>query len=395
MATSLADQLQRLNVLETSVLRDNKRPSLLFNPKEAATLSKETVYQIGLEGLEELIQKNEVFSQFKHTLFHEKSKSFERSVQTTEINEKLNKSLRRMLLSMSPYFLFNCSHKVLEWLICIFSIHDLRDDLLMLCLPYHESTMFVRVLQLVKFEDKNDSFYFFKQSLLNHAASDIGFLKYVTLYLKDLLKVHSKHELLSVAINFFCIVFTGTLEYLDNIGEDLLCQMLPLIIKGLNSTTADFYAASLVVTVRLVTKTTLSDHLIDKLVEKISEFSVSNLKKEASLVLKIIYQSQEHYKNIPSTAIKNILTIQELPKILDNLQSNGNSIYPFLKRLISCFTHEGVNNDEKLSRDVMKACLDLIKVKNTFVFTILRCILDAVNTKLQISPEAQNWLIEI
>ncbi|XP_056631660.1 HEAT repeat-containing protein 1 homolog [Diorhabda sublineata] len=408
MATSLADQLQRLKVPETSVLiRDNKRPSLLFNPKEAATLSKETVYQIGLEGLEELIQKNEVFSQFKHTLFHETSKSFERSVQTAEINEKLNKSLRRMLLSMSPYFLFNCSHKVLEWLICRFSIHEyLRDDLLMSCLPYHESTMFVRVLQLLKFKDKNDSFYFLKsfqksgthlpkQSLLNHAASDIGFLKYVTLYLKDLLKVHSKHELLSVAINFYCTVFTGTLEYLDNIGEDILCQMLPLIIKGLNSTTADFYAASLVVTVRLVTKTTLSDHLIDKLVEKISEFSVSNLKKEASLVLIIIYQSQEHYKHIPSTAVNNILNIQELPKILNNLQSNGNSIYPFLKRLISCFTHEGVNNDEKLSRDVMKACLDLIKVKNTFVFTILRCILDAVNTKLQISPEAQNWLTEI
>lgn len=408
MATSLADQLQRLKVPETSVLlRDNKRPSLLFNPKEAAALSKETVYQIGLEGLEELIQKNEAFSQFQHTLFHETSKSFERSVQTAETNEKLNKALRQMLLTMSPYFLFNSSHKVLEWLIYRFSIHEyLRDDLLMLCLPYHESTMFVRVLQLLKFKDKNDSFYFLKsfqksgnhlpkQSLLNHAASDIGFLKYVTSYLKDLLKLHRKHELLSVAINFYCTVFTGALEYVDNIGEDLLCQMLPLILKGLNSTTADFYAASLVITVRLVTKTTLSDPLVDKLVEKISEFSVSNLKKEASLVLIIIYQSQDHYKHIPPAAINNILNIEGLPKILNNLQSSGNAIYPFLKRLISSFTHEGVTNDVKLSRDVMKACLDHIKVKNTFVFTILRCILDAVNPKFKISSEAQNWLTEV
>jgi U3 small nucleolar RNA-associated protein 10 len=48
--TSLALQLQRLAVPHTQAIlgEDKKRPSLLFDPKEAANLDKETVYGIGM-----------------------------------------------------------------------------------------------------------------------------------------------------------------------------------------------------------------------------------------------------------------------------------------------------------------------------------------------------------
>lgn len=62
MSTSLAEQLQRLALPQTSVLaHSKKKASLLFDSKEAAGLKRETVYQIGLEGLEELIEKNPNF----------------------------------------------------------------------------------------------------------------------------------------------------------------------------------------------------------------------------------------------------------------------------------------------------------------------------------------------
>ncbi|XP_072401765.1 HEAT repeat-containing protein 1 [Diabrotica undecimpunctata] len=408
MATSLAEQLQRLAVPQTSILtRDKKRPSLLFDQKEAATLSRETIYQIGLEGLEELVQKNETFAQFEHTLFHLTSKQFERSVQTAEANEKLNRSLKKFLLLSAPYFMLNSCHKTLEWLINRFSIHEYnRDDLLLLSLPYHESNIFVRVIQLFKFKDTRDSFYFLKllqkpgahlpkQSLLNHAASNSGFLKVISKYIKDLLKHHEKPEILTVAFNFYCTIFTGTIELSDKITEDQVSQMLPMLLKGLNSTVADFCAGSYVITARLVSKTSFSDKLLDKFVEKISEVPVPTLKTEAILVLLVIYQSQSQYRSIPQVATANLSEKLWLPKTLYNLQSSGSFIYPFLEIILKNFAYEGVNNDFKLAREMIKACLDYIKVKDTFVATVLSCILDAVPAKMDISSEAKEWLTEI
>ena len=48
MATSLAEQLKKLRTPQTKILhQDKKRASLLFDPREAANLDKETVLSIG------------------------------------------------------------------------------------------------------------------------------------------------------------------------------------------------------------------------------------------------------------------------------------------------------------------------------------------------------------
>ena len=48
MATSLARQLKKLQAPQTSLLNlDKKKPSLLFDPSEAASLDRSAVYDIG------------------------------------------------------------------------------------------------------------------------------------------------------------------------------------------------------------------------------------------------------------------------------------------------------------------------------------------------------------
>lgn len=385
MSTSLAEQLQRLALPQTSVLKySKKKASLLFDAKEAAGLKRETVYQIGLEGLEELIEKNSNFEQFKNSLFSITSKDFERSVHTTEVNSKLDKTIRKFLALLSPYFMMNCTHKALEWLIHRFAIHEYnRDDLLKLILPYHESNIFIKVLQLLKFKDSKDSFYFLKelqkhgvhlskQSLLNHAASNSGFLKFITEYMLQLLSIHSKPNLLTTAFNFYCAVFTGAVEYIANIKEDQVTQMLPLLLKGLNSHIADFCAASYVILARLVTKCSLSDRLLDKFVEKISNLKVQGLKTESILVLIVLYQSQKRYKNLPPQAVANFSEKDWLPKVLQDLNCSGSYIYPFLERLIKRSSEEGMNNDLQLARILVTNCLDMVKIDDSFVPVFLQ-----------------------
>lgn len=48
MTTSLAAQLKRLRTPQTNLLlQDKKRDSLLFDPKDAANLDRDTVLSIG------------------------------------------------------------------------------------------------------------------------------------------------------------------------------------------------------------------------------------------------------------------------------------------------------------------------------------------------------------
>lgn len=48
MATSLAEQLKKLRAPQTTLLlQDKRKPSLLFDTKEAANLDRDTVYNIG------------------------------------------------------------------------------------------------------------------------------------------------------------------------------------------------------------------------------------------------------------------------------------------------------------------------------------------------------------
>ena len=72
---------------------------------------------VGLNGLEELETLDAAFEEFDSSLFAESSLTFERSVQTKEVNVKLDAAIQRFLIRLSPYCLLKPAHKALEWLI--------------------------------------------------------------------------------------------------------------------------------------------------------------------------------------------------------------------------------------------------------------------------------------
>lgn len=371
MSTSLAEQLQRLAVPQTALFkRDKKRPSLLFDPKEAAKIRRETFFQIGLEGLEELANKNPAFNQFQNTLYSLTSRDFERSVQDSDANNLLDKNIKRFLLLLAPYVLLNPTHKALEWLIHRYSIHEYnRDDLLMLILPFHESNIFVRILQLMHFKDQNDPWFFLKalqkpglhltrNALFNYAVTNSLFLGTLGSYIMQLLTVHNKPSLLAVSFNFYCVLYTGTLQYSTQITEHQLSQMLPSLIKGLTSDVPDYCAASYVIVARLVAKTPLSNKILDTLLQKITLFTNSSLHLESSLVLLVLFQSQNDYKIIPDSVLHSLALNKDwLVQQLNTLNNSGSYIYPFLERLINNAVKYVIKHDKP---EMVKTFLDQI-----------------------------------
>ena len=71
----------------------------------------------GCTGLEELLGIEQAFTEFQDTLFSQASMGMERSVQSKEINDKLDESISLFLARLSPYFLLKPAQKCLEWLV--------------------------------------------------------------------------------------------------------------------------------------------------------------------------------------------------------------------------------------------------------------------------------------
>lgn len=71
----------------------------------------------GCTGLEELLGIEPAFQEFQDTLFSGASLTLERSVQSKEVNEKLDASISLFLTRLCPYFLLKPAHKCIEWLV--------------------------------------------------------------------------------------------------------------------------------------------------------------------------------------------------------------------------------------------------------------------------------------
>ena len=159
--TSLSAQLKRLQVPQTSALslsaNDRRRVSFLYDPREAANLDGESVLCLATNGLEQLKSIDRAtFESFETTLFSATSVHFERAIQTTAVNAQLDAELRRFMLAVAPYFMLKAAHKCLEWLVYRFHVHAYNTAELFMCvLPYHETSYFVRALQMINLDGAN------------------------------------------------------------------------------------------------------------------------------------------------------------------------------------------------------------------------------------------------
>lgn len=386
MTTSLAEQLQKLVVPQTSILKQEKsRPSLLFDKKHAAEISREVFYQIGLDGFEELKSKSLLFAPFENTLFHVTSKEYERSVQDAAANDRLNKQIRKFFCILSSYLSLTCAHKALEWLINRYSIHEYnRNDFFMLILPYHETNIFVRALQLIKIKDSGDhlnwlkdvqrtGIHLSKSLLYTYAAKNPLFLKDIGDFMLQALNEQSQLHTVNILFKFYCATVTGALEYSNDINETHVSQIISVLLKGYKSTVPDFCAGSYIITAKLMTKVELSDKILNKFVNNISHIPVDYLRTEAILVLVVLYQTQTHFSEISFSAVKRLASKVEVVEVLGKLNCVNNFINPLLEPLLKGLIEYGIHEAE--TNDIQTFLLTLlsdVRLEDLLVSKLIR-----------------------
>jgi U3 small nucleolar RNA-associated protein 10 len=122
MASAFAAQLQEIaakstNELDLKAQKTAHSQSLIFEKRIAASQDFDTIYQICLEGYEDLCQIDPRFREFERSLFSQRSKSQEREQMTAEQNAVLDTVIESCLGLLGGRLLLSPAIKVAEWLV--------------------------------------------------------------------------------------------------------------------------------------------------------------------------------------------------------------------------------------------------------------------------------------
>uniref|UniRef100_A0A8C3TZ96 HEAT repeat-containing protein 1 n=1 Tax=Catharus ustulatus TaxID=91951 RepID=A0A8C3TZ96_CATUS len=361
--TSLAEQLKRLALPQNdpSLLDRSEVASLLFTCKEAATIDRDTFFAIGCTGLEELMGIDPSFEEFQSSLFSSTSKGLERSVQTKAVNQQLNKNISLFLIHLSPYFMLKPAQKCLEWLIHRFHIHLYNQDNLIGCvLPYHETNLFVRVIQLLDIKSPTHKWHWMdpirkpgvplaRGTVITHCYKDLDFMDFICRLVAKSVKVFSESPgnpaQLRVLLVFYASTIVSALGAAEKITDTMVSLLLPYIQKGLKSSVQDYRAATYMIISQMTVKVTVETSLVHSLMVQITKtlFKVPLLIRDGLACLNLLLQTQKGDK-LGKKPFNYLCKTPELVALLQGL-SAGYDISPLLRYMLPHLVHTIVKSD--------------------------------------------------
>ncbi|KAH9678614.1 hypothetical protein KPL71_025786 [Citrus sinensis] len=296
MATSIASQLQAIKSLvladEEPLKRPFTRPSILFNPKEAADIDIDTILNIALSGLEVLTSVDGRFRDYKNDLFSHKSKDLDRELMGIEENNKINATISSYLRLLSGHLQLPASLKTLEYLIRRYKIHVYNTEELISCaLPYHDTHAFVRIVQLLNLG--NNKWKFLegvkvsgapppRTVIVQQCIRDMGVLEVLCNYASPTKKFLPSRP----TINFCTAVVVEALGSVTTVDSDAVKRILPFVVSGLQPGTkggSDHKAGALMIVALLANKVALSPKLVKSLIRSIAEIAREDVKESTDL----------------------------------------------------------------------------------------------------------------
>uniref|UniRef100_A0A8C6C499 HEAT repeat-containing protein 1 n=1 Tax=Monodon monoceros TaxID=40151 RepID=A0A8C6C499_MONMO len=389
--TSLAQQLQRLALPQSdpSLLSRDEVASLLFDPKEAATIDRDTAFAIGCTGLEELLGIDPSFERFEAPLFSQLAKTLERSVQTKAVNKQLDENISLFLIHLSPYFLLKPAQKCLEWLIHRFHIHLYNQDSLIACvLPYHETRIFVRVIQLLKINNSKHKWFWLlpvkqsgvplaKGTLVTHCYKDLGFMDFICSLVTKSVKVFAEYPgssaQLRVLLTFYASTIVSALVTAEDLSDNVVAKLFPYVQKGLKSSLPDYRAATYMIICQVSVKVTMEDTFVNSLASQIIKTltRIPSLIKDGLGCLIVLLQRQKP-ESLGKKPFPHLCTVPDLVTLLHGI-SETYDISPLLRYMLPHLVVSIVNHvtgeeteemDGQIYRRLLEAILTNIYLKN-------------------------------
>uniref|UniRef100_A0A2P2MAY2 Uncharacterized protein At3g06530 n=1 Tax=Rhizophora mucronata TaxID=61149 RepID=A0A2P2MAY2_RHIMU len=363
MATSIASQLEAIrSVIQTDSeprKRPITRPSILFDPKEAADIDVDSILSIALSGLEVLESVDERFRNYKHDLFSHKSKDLDRELMRQDENNQINASISSYLRLVSGHFQLPAVHKTLEYLIRRYKIHVYNfEDLILCALPYHDTHAFVRVVQLI--DTRNSKWKFLdgvkvsgaplpRSVVVRQCIRDMGVLEALCGYASPVKKYRPSRPV----ICFCTAVIVEMLGSLTAVNDDVVKGILPFVVSGLqpgSKRSSDHKAGALMIVGLLATKVAFSPKLTKSLIRSIAGIAREEAKEltdlqwvRLSIIALINLVQLQSVDVFPTKALEILMETRDMSGVLLALSKEFN-IDNFLAMLLGSLVDYSSSN---------------------------------------------------
>lgn len=279
--TSLEKQLKRLKTPQTEAFRQQKhRVSFLYDRKEAAAIDCDTHARLAQKSFKRLLKLNPLLSQYED-LFSDQSKEVERAVLQHDENEQLSKLIRKYINnSIVPFFMLNDCHETLEYLIYKYQVHNYQtNDLLCALLPYHETRLFARALQVINNLDstlwgwlepyRKEGVAVPKQRIID-VLSSRSKLPLVSLLGDKLIEINRDSSKAGIYTSFYTTTMMCVLEReLDESFYQAFAQHVDKAIKKSNN--SNLFIASLVLIGYLAYTQELEEAYLERMAERLAK----------------------------------------------------------------------------------------------------------------------------
>ncbi|KAI3640292.1 hypothetical protein MIR68_001170 [Amoeboaphelidium protococcarum] len=161
--SSVALQLQKLKQQQAQSLNDisvKQRASLLFDQKKAATIDDQQIFNLALEGLRDIQELVGIdghsqyqWKELQSTLFAKSLLDVDVFILPPDQFSALKTYVAQFMRLISSHLMHRAAVKCLEWLIRKFKVYEIMvDEYVSLFLPYHQTKLFLKALQLLTVE---------------------------------------------------------------------------------------------------------------------------------------------------------------------------------------------------------------------------------------------------
>ncbi|KAL7147600.1 hypothetical protein ABFS83_06G118300 [Erythranthe nasuta] len=294
---SISSQLQIIKTAlnastdaEPGKRRPLTRPSILFDAKAAADIDIDTIFGIALSGLETLITTEERFRNYKNDLFSSQSKELDRELAGQEENKRINSSISSYLSLLSGYLESHSALKTVEYLIRRYKVHVYNvEDLILCALPYHDTHVFVQIVQLIdtgnsrwKFLDgvKASGARLPREVIVQQCIRDMGVLEAICNYATPVKKIQpSKH------VTGFCTAVIFEVLGLVTVDSDIVKRILQYVSSALQpgARGQNQKAGALMIISLLSQKSALAPNVVKSLMLLVADTARAEAKERGDL----------------------------------------------------------------------------------------------------------------
>ncbi|KAI9730250.1 MAG: snoRNA-binding rRNA-processing protein utp10 [Cirrosporium novae-zelandiae] len=422
--SSLARRLSKIaaasnNSLDLKAQKVAHSKSLIFEPRIAGTQDFDTIYQICLEGFQELCQLDKRFISYERTIFGEQSKTQDRNQLTTDQNEELNVVLQSFLGLIGARLLLRPAIKAVDWLVRRFRVHEFNTAALLFCfLPYHLNPIFTNVLSILpprlpagfKFlQPYTQSLMAPPRSAITNAATlDQAFSSSFNSYV---LRIGKARHIYPGYSAFWAAVMTealagrldrarsGRMGIQKQNQEDVLIQILPVVSAGLAMRKVpELQLSCYMLSTVIVSKASLGDALLTGLMREIIENWTTETTYAGLTCLTVIAQQKDGLQ-LPKAISVEIFRMdgleERLVEIGEKYRVDKLALHLFQAYLDGIRADSGSNGLEIMKRLLRESLVNGSIIR--FVFTlIIRKLQSTTNTAqtMNLAEPISDFLIE-